>query len=662
MWFPRVSALTLVLVAASSAPGQTPIFSTTLDDSDSITLNPDAANGGVLAGAAPLFVPGAIGNAFQSTSSTPNQGSWARWNSTKVGNIFATWSNAAGITVDLYFQGTWTGLTGTVDEGLWTMTRRSGSGDLGDSYFITSLRTGKLRILWSNSSSTQYKFTFNGSAANPGSQEYAPGVDIPLTDGVIYRLTCSVGDGVFTLYLDDIAGAQYSNASPIFTDSTTMPDGFSWQLPPAGGTVQAREMNIGNRGPNFGGTLRAGDWVDNANVYNGVFSPAQIDAGPLLPIAVINADVSVGYVPLTVNFDGSASYDTGGTGGGGIVSYAWDFDNNGTVDDTSGALVSHQYTTVGNHVCKLTVTDNDNNTATGTFPIQVNTLPPAGLLRITAMQPSGTLAAGSHPLTSVTTQVPGGVQTFTADKNLVGPPDTAHVVVTGTGITGSGAGAATPEQAMVGLELGSTVAGLNADGKFLDGYFAEQYVIQPDGTGAPEIFVIESSNTPDNFQIQLLTNTVGAGIEVAATIQVRTFDYASTSTVIGGTGRGGVGLDLDALGVSNIRGVRLTGADGFGGGSGVDPVLIGAAAVPCPVPFADTDDDGDVDGNDFGVFQACYTGTSPPPGVFDAVRCSCFDRDENQMINEFDFSAFRHCMTRSEVDLDTENPPEGCIP
>src|ERR1051325_5970641 len=105
-----LTAVMTALTGTSGALAQVPIFSTTLDDANSITQNPNAANGGVLAGPAAAYVTGAIGNAFQSTSSTANGGSWARWNNAKVSTIFSSWNNASGITVDLYFQGSWTGL------------------------------------------------------------------------------------------------------------------------------------------------------------------------------------------------------------------------------------------------------------------------------------------------------------------------------------------------------------------------------------------------------------------------------------------------------------------------------------------------------------------------------------------------------------------------
>jgi hypothetical protein len=104
----------------------------------------------------------------------------------------------------------------------------------------------------------------------------------------------SLGNGVLNVYLDDVGGNTYSNASPVYTNNT-FAAGFNWALPAAGavpssGTAskQTREMDIGIRGfgntannvNNFGGSLRNGNWVDEVNIYNGVYSPADLVPEP----------------------------------------------------------------------------------------------------------------------------------------------------------------------------------------------------------------------------------------------------------------------------------------------------------------------------------------------------------------------------------------------
>lgn len=66
---------------------------------------------------------------------------------------------------------------------------------------------------------------------------------------------------------------------------------------------------------------------------------------------------------------------------------------------------------------------------------------------------------------------------------------------------------------------------------------------------------------------------------------------------------------------------------------------------PCQKPFADADGDGDVDQEDFGVWQACFSGEGTPAG--DA--CACFDRDYGEQgdgdIDTTDLTAFVKCLS-----------------
>ncbi len=96
------------------------------------------------------------------------------------------------------------------------------------------------------------------------------------------------------------------------------------------------------------------------------------------PVAKPAADKIYGPSPLTVNFDGSASFDP--TQGGSIVSYSWDFDgatpatsnvaNPGNIQFTSEPGVPKKY------VVTLTVTDNGGATHLDSIIISVNNTPP----------------------------------------------------------------------------------------------------------------------------------------------------------------------------------------------------------------------------------------------------------------------------------------------
>lgn len=82
------------------------------------------------------------------------------------------------------------------------------------------------------------------------------------------------------------------------------------------------------------------------------------------PVAEFTATPTSGVSPLTVEFDGSASYDPDGT----IVSYDWDF-GDGVV--ASGPTAAHTYAAIGTFTPRLTVTDNDGYAGSAVTTIQV---------------------------------------------------------------------------------------------------------------------------------------------------------------------------------------------------------------------------------------------------------------------------------------------------
>lgn len=71
---------------------------------------------------------------------------------------------------------------------------------------------------------------------------------------------------------------------------------------------------------------------------------------------------------------------------------------------------------------------------------------------------------------------------------------------------------------------------------------------------------------------------------------------------------------------------------------------IQVAGPICGNPFADADRDGDVDMDDFGAFQRCYTGT----GGTASGACICFAREDTD-VDDVDLSVFLNCATRAGV-------------
>ena len=127
--------------------------------------------------------------------------------------------------------------------------------------------------------------------------------------------------------------------------------GFEWFNPDTGVKVSS-------------GTIT---WGGGNRTFTPPFSgDAALWLGPLPPVAAIDASPMNGFVPLLVNLDGSDSHDPDGT----VISYAWDFDDDGLVD-SSDMITSHVYSSHGVHLASLTVTDNDGLTNTASVEIAV---------------------------------------------------------------------------------------------------------------------------------------------------------------------------------------------------------------------------------------------------------------------------------------------------
>ena len=69
-----------------------------------------------------------------------------------------------------------------------------------------------------------------------------------------------------------------------------------------------------------------------------------------------------------VRFDGSASYDAEDAPSG--LTYAWDFEGDGTFDATGGS-VAHKYAAAGTYPATLRVTDSGGKTGTAVVAITV---------------------------------------------------------------------------------------------------------------------------------------------------------------------------------------------------------------------------------------------------------------------------------------------------
>ncbi|MFC5290538.1 ThuA domain-containing protein [Actinokineospora guangxiensis] len=90
------------------------------------------------------------------------------------------------------------------------------------------------------------------------------------------------------------------------------------------------------------------------------------------PVAKLSADKTSGPAPLTVNFDPAGTADEDGP----ELTWAWDFDGDGTTDSTEEGPVTHTYDTVGQYSAKLSVTDPTGLTGSASVVVNVgNTRP-----------------------------------------------------------------------------------------------------------------------------------------------------------------------------------------------------------------------------------------------------------------------------------------------
>jgi len=120
---------------------------------------------------------------------------------------------------------------------------------------------------------------------------------------------------------------------------------------------------------------RLSDVSFSANSFN-ITLPAQsitlfvlpAASGNVTPTASFAATPTVGNAPLTVAFDGGASFDPDGM----IASYAWEFGDGATA---GGKTTTHIYTTPGSYSARLTVTDNQSSSGSKTVTIQVGSNP-----------------------------------------------------------------------------------------------------------------------------------------------------------------------------------------------------------------------------------------------------------------------------------------------
>ncbi|MEV6521487.1 ThuA domain-containing protein [Longispora sp. NPDC051575] len=128
------------------------------------------------------------------------------------------------------------------------------------------------------------------------------------------------------------------------------------------------DMDFGPDGAMY--LLEWGNGYGHENLDDGVYRIDYV-AGNRAPLAKAKATPDSGPSPLTVAFSSAGSSDPDGD----ALTYAWDFDGNGSTDSTA-ANPSYTYPTKATYNARLTVRDPAGKTGTVTVPVYVgNTRP-----------------------------------------------------------------------------------------------------------------------------------------------------------------------------------------------------------------------------------------------------------------------------------------------
>jgi serine/threonine-protein kinase len=115
---------------------------------------------------------------------------------------------------------------------------------------------------------------------------------------------------------------------------------------------------------------------------------SSIAASNQPPVAQFSA-TPVATVPLSINFDASASRDPDGK----IAAYVWEF-GDGASDNSGLQWVQHAYKAAGAYVARLTITDEHGVSSTVSLPVTVN-VPAATTPLVPTQQPLAPAQAGS---------------------------------------------------------------------------------------------------------------------------------------------------------------------------------------------------------------------------------------------------------------------------
>jgi len=361
----------------------------------------------------------------------------------------------------------------------------------------------------------------------------------------------------------------------------TQDDLYSMQLTPDGSEL----VDVNRIFPSYGfkkpmdfefgpdGALYLIEWgsgFGGDNTDSGIYRIDYV-RGNREPTAKASADRTNGPAPLEVRFSSDGSRDPDG----GEITYAWDFQGDGTVDSTEANPV-HTYPAAGNFTATLTVTSAGGKSASASVPITVgNTAPTVEL----TLPPNGGLFEFGDQIRYAIT---------------VTDPEDGTIACSEVGL--------------------QAILGHDSHGHPLDQYSGCEGTVRTTlssghSDGDDIFYVLEASYT-DHGGVDGARPLTGRSQVVLHTKRKEAEYFTTTGRVAGGTGTGGAGVvpetasdpqgggqdigniedgdywTFDPISLSGIDGVRFRAASGSGGGrievravTGDGP-LLGTVDVP----------------------------------------------------------------------------------
>src|SRR6266508_4604294 len=267
------------------------------------------------------------------------------------------------------------------------------------------------------------------------------------------------------------------------------------------------------------------------------------------PVAVLGATPTSGTAPLTVSFDGRNSTDADPADQG-LLSYAWDFTNDGTVDATT-ATASHTYA-AGTYTARLTVTDTLGASDTKTVTISAGNNAPTAVIDAPASSLTwavgDTISFSGHATDPQDGTLPASALTWRVILHHCATPTSCHTHLMNT---------------FTGVASGSFTA---PDHEYPS--FVELELTAADSGGLTS--TVSTTLNPKTVSLTFNTNPTGLQLTVGSTTQATPF----TVTVIPGSSN-----SLSAPTPQALSGTSYTFASWSDGGAQTHVITAPAAAA-----------------------------------------------------------------------------------